>query len=83
MQVAFDLDGVLADFARAYGAITSRRRPPPADSVLGLSEAGPPDVAASPRLERRVWRDIQSTENFWTTLDPLEPGLIATIHNRA
>ena len=83
MRVAFDLDGVLADFAGAYGAIARRRIPPPANSVLGLSEAGPPGGAASPALERRVWRDIRSTANFWTTLDPLEPDLIVTIHDRA
>ena len=83
MRVAFDLDGVLADFAGAYGAIARRRLPPPANSVLGLSEAGPSDGAASPAVERRIWRDIASTENFWTTLDPLEPDLIASVHDRA
>lgn len=83
MRVAFDLDGVLADFAGAYGAIAQRRLLPPANSVLGLSEAGPPDGCVSPALERRIWRDIQSAENFWTTLDPLEPDLIAAIHDRA
>ncbi|MYD85401.1 MAG: hypothetical protein F4130_12815 [Acidobacteria bacterium] len=83
MRVAFDLDGVLADLAGAYGAIARRRLPAPANSVLGLSEASPPDGAISPALERRIWGDIQSTENFWTTLDPLEPGLIAALHDRA
>ena len=82
MRVAFDLDGVLADFAGAYEAIAAGQLPPPANSVLGLSEAGQTDVAASPALERRIWRDIQSTENFWATLDPLEPGLIASLHDR-
>ena len=82
MRVAFDLDGVLADFAGAYDAIARRRLPPPANSVLGLSKADSPAGATSPALERRVWRDIQSTENFWTTLEPLEPELIAAIHDR-
>ena len=83
MRVAFDLDGVLADFAGAYGAIARRRLPPPANSVLGLSDAGPPGGAATPALERRIWNDIRSTENFWTTLDPLEPGLVPAVHDRA
>ena len=83
MRVAFDLDGVLADFAGAYGAIARRRLPPPANSVLGLSEADSPAGANSPALERRIWRDIQATRNFWATLDPLEPGLIAAVHDRA
>ena len=83
MRVAFDLDGVLADFAGAYGAVARRWLPPLTNSVLGLSEAGPPGGAASPALERRIWRDIESTENFWTTLDPLEPDLIASLRDRA
>ena len=83
MRVAFDLDGVLADFNGAYAGIARQLLPPPTNSVLGLSEAGVPLGAISPALERRIWRDIQSTENFWTTLDVLEPELIAAIHDRA
>ena len=83
MRVAFDLDGVLADFAGAYGALARRWAPPPATSILGLSEADSPASETSPALDRRVWRDIRSTENFWTTLEPLEPELIAVIHDRA
>ena len=83
VRVAFDLDGVLADFAGAFTAIARRRLPPPANSVLGLSEADPSADAVSPSLERHIWREIRSTENFWTTLDPLEPGLIAAVHDRA
>lgn len=83
MRVAFDLDGVLADVAGAYGAIARRLSPPSGGSVLGLSETDLPDGAASPAMERRIWREIRSTENFWTTLDPLEPGLVAAVHDRA
>lgn len=71
MRVAFDLDGVLADFAAAYDAIARRLAPRPS--------AGPP----SQRMERRIWREIQSTENFWAALEPIEPGLVAGIHERA
>ena len=83
MRIAFDLDGVLADFAGAYGAIARRLLPRPAGSVLALSEA---DSAAGPvplRMERRIWRTIEATENFWTTLEPLEPDLIAAVHQQA
>ena len=83
MRIAFDLDGVLADFAAAFDAIARRLRPPPEGNLLSLSEADTAEDAASPGLERRVWREIQTTENFWTSLDPLEPDLIATIHERA
>ena len=83
MRIAFDLDGVLADFAGAYGAIARRLLPRPAGSGLGLSEPDAPAGPASPRMERRIWRAIEATENFWTTLEPLEPDLIASIHERA
>ena len=84
MRIAFDIDGVLADFAGAYGTIAHRlRRRGPATSVLGLSEAALPVYPASSGMERRIWREIQSTENFWATLDPIEPNVIASIHERA
>lgn len=83
MRIAFDLDGVLADFAAAYGAIARRLLPRPADGVLGLSAAGSQDGPVPVRVERRIWREIQSTENFWTTLDPIEPDTITSIHERA
>ena len=74
MRVAFDLDGVLADFAGAYAAVARRLRSGPPNQSEGSPDAG---------LERRVWRAIESTRNFWTTLDPLEPDLIASVHDRA
>lgn len=83
VRIAFDLDGVLADFAGAYGAIERRLAPRPAAGVLGLSEAGSQDGPVPARMERRIWREIQSTEDFWATLDPIEPDVIAGIHEEA
>lgn len=83
MRIAFDLDGVLADFASAYGAIARRLQPRPATSVLGLSQAGSQDGPVPARVERRIWREIQSTEDFWTKLDPIEPHAVTSIHERA
>lgn len=84
MRIAFDLDGVLADFAGAYDAIARRLRdesgsPDPASPA----EADAPSGKAPIGMARRIWREIESTENFWTTLEPLEPDLIAGIHRRA
>ena len=83
MRIAFDLDGVLADFRAAYGAIARRLLPRPAGSVLGLAEAGSHDGLAPVGAERRIWREIQSTEDFWTRLDSIEPEAITSIHERA
>ena len=84
MRLAFDMDGVLADFAGAYRLIAHRLRPRgPATGILALSAADPSAGPTSSRLERRIWREIRSTENFWTTLDPLEPDVAAGIHERA
>ena len=83
MRIAFDLDGVLADFAAAYGVIARRLLPRPAAGVLGLSEAASQDGPAPVGVERRIWREIRSTEDFWTTLDPIEPDAVTSIHERA
>ena len=86
MRVAFDLDGVLADFAGAYRTIADRLRPGRGPTVLALQ---PPAVAASEhdrssaRLGRRVWREIRSTENFWQTLDPLEADMVRRLHEES
>ncbi|MCY4564671.1 MAG: hypothetical protein OXE40_09350 [Gammaproteobacteria bacterium] len=74
MRVAFDLDGVLADFAGAYAAVARRLRPSGSENVSEESPEG--------GLERRVWRAIETTRDFWTTLDPVEPELIGRLHDR-
>ena len=87
MRVAFDLDGVLADLDGAYRAIEERLLPRRGPAVLGLSESGPEEAdrgrSASGRLERRVWREIRSSEDFWRTLDPLEPDVIRRLHDES
>ena len=83
MRIAFDLDGVLADFAGAYRNIANRLHPRRGPVVLALAASAAEDAPGgrpSGRLERRIWREITSTENFWQTLDPLDPGLIGALH---
>jgi hypothetical protein len=47
-------------------------------------QAAAEEASASPRAARRrrdlVWREIQSTPDFWTTLKPLDPGAVRRIH---
>ena len=87
MRVAFDLDGVLADLAGAHRAIHERLRPRKGPAGLGLAESAAEGAgrgqSGSSRLERRVWREIQLGENFWQTLDALEPGVIRRLHEES
>ncbi len=87
MRVAFDLDGVLADLDGAHRAIAERLRPRNGPVGLGLAASsveGPdPEPRGSDRLERRVWREIRSSEDFWRTLEPLEPGVIGRLHEES
>jgi hypothetical protein len=47
----------------------------------------PPPAPQSPQLRRRrmddVWEAIESTPNFWTSLRPIEPGVIVRIRELA
>ena len=56
-------------------------------SADALDSAAPVDGAANdvppllklkmtPRQQRRLWRHVESIENFWESLAPLEPGVI-------
>lgn len=63
MRIAFDLDGVLADMDTALAREAER-----------LLAAGPhPD---DERGDERLWRHVESIENFWETLDEHEPGIV-------
>ena len=42
-------------------------------------EAGGLDVALSGRQASAVWKDLESVEDFWESLDELEPGAIARL----
>ena len=54
--------------------------PPVADE-----EAEAKNRAVPPRLQRRrrdsIWRTIQSTPNFWETLEPAEPSVVGRVHD--
>ena len=105
LRVAFDMDGVLADFGAAYREVEYRlfgpeaapaRVPEPESVPAGDDGATADDATASetpetpdPRMEsvrlRRkrdgVWREIQQTTDFWTTLQPIDPDAVRRIHS--
>jgi phosphoglycolate phosphatase-like HAD superfamily hydrolase len=125
LRVAFDMDGVLADFGLAFREVETRllgsgraatagdpgreeeaketvaRRAEAVSSasapaldendVLREYESEIPEAAEgvrtakmSPARDRRrrdlVWRTIQSTPNFWSTLKPIDPEAVRRIH---
>lgn len=49
-----------------------------ATPVDGAANDVPPllKLRMTPRQQRRLWRHVESIENFWESLTPLEPGVI-------
>jgi hypothetical protein len=94
LRVAFDMDGVLADFASAYREVElclfGRRESSPATQVA--DECGPrtsPDSSVQ-RTARRmhlrrdaVWQAIRSTPDFWKGLKPIEPDAVRRLYTLA
>jgi phosphoserine phosphatase len=83
LRLAFDLDGVLADMDGELGrhATTLFGEAQPADGVDSEmsaedSPAVPFDLKLSLRQQRRLWQHVQSIENFWGTLQEIEPGSV-------
>ena len=95
LRVAFDLDGVLADFAGAFDRIAGRLFPDPgagggadtageeANGGSGPAEALATRIPLTLRRQNRVWKEIRSTRDFWLTLDPLDPVVVRCIHECA
>jgi len=88
LRIGFDLDGVLADFASAFRAVEVR--------LFGTEVAPAPDDedeqpsadatgGSSPARDRSrrdaIWRQIVATENFWTTLQPIDPAAVRRLHD--
>ena len=80
LRIAFDIDGVLADMRGALRREASRlgigpeEVPVQEDNVS--SDDAAPSITMSDRDQRRLWAEVTKIENFWGTLDELEPGSI-------
>jgi len=72
LRIAFDLDGVLADMdgelARQSEALSG-----------SAATAGEPGS----REQHRLWQHVRSLENFWETLDEVEPGSVSRLGKAA
>jgi len=79
------------DEASSTGATTGGGSPPgetPPDSpnpAQAAAETSPDNVppllrmTMSSRQQRKLWRHVESIENFWLTLDETEPGIVARL----
>jgi hypothetical protein len=69
LRVAFDMDGVFADLESAL----SRQ-------AVALFGDAPDSAGRLPSSRRRrLWRRVQATENFWETLEEIEPGGVSRL----
>lgn len=95
LRIGFDMDGVLADFEAAYrqvelglfGASASTRHQrvptPEAEVALEARLAAQPRPAVSNTRRLRIWRTIENTPEFWTTLDPIDPTVVPRLNDLA
>jgi hypothetical protein len=93
LRVAFDMDGVLANMDAAVDRVARTLfdeddvPPPEPDGAA----ASPEDILAKElgrveltgRQQRQLSRRLAKMENFWETLEELEPGLVAAIARTA
>ena len=90
LRIGFDLDGVLADFASAYRDVESglfgedpvASAAEPAEEEEQQNEAAADHPKPSRDRSRRdaIWRQIQSTPDFWMSLQPTDPFAVRRIH---
>lgn len=92
MRLGFDLDGTVADLqgalAREAGRLFSDidAGSLPRSAALPTADEGQEDIsgplpahALSSRQQRELWKAVCASENFWETLDEIEPGALARL----
>lgn len=95
LRIAFDLDGVLADMEaelmRQARLLFGESVTAPAPSVAAADAPAEPanepientpavlKLRMTARQQRRLWTHVESIEDFWETLEEIEPGAIARL----
>lgn len=81
------MDGVLADFLSAFRQVEVRLFGPGAEVAPGdpeeEEERQERGLFETRQRHRAIWREIESTEDFWTTLRPLGAGSVPRLHQLA
>jgi hypothetical protein len=97
LRVAIDLDGTIADLSRAMHGIAKKKfrrlqrraplpAPPAPDGDAGAALSDRPtlaDLDLSATDLDRLWMHVLKIRDFWTTLDEIEPGIVARIQQLA
>ena len=77
--IGLDVDGVLADFTRAFRVIANDLYGVPVHGSGGQPTWHPHDLTAE--QDQQVWRVIDGKPRFWHNLDPIiTPGEIADLN---
>ena len=91
LRLGIDLDGTLADLSTVFHRYEEALfGTPSADSQVpddGVDAVENEDQGRAARAHYRqqqaIWQAIKDTENFWTQLPPLEPGIVAELYRTA
>ena len=88
LRIAFDLDGVLADMSGELRREADQLGLGSEEVAVQESPASSPDAAPSiarmsDREQGSLWAAVKKIENFWLTLDELEPGSIRRLDGLA
>jgi hypothetical protein len=95
LRIGFDLDGVLADMEQAIvreATTLFGSTPPPAphEGPASIGDLVPEEIAPlrnemqlTTRQRRQLWRHLRSIDNFWESLDEIEPGSLARLARMA
>jgi len=78
LRVAFDIDGVLADFRTAFQQAAND-----AGVNARASEASPSTDPLSSRDIKAIWEHVKRTPNWWTRLQAYEPGQLVRLYELA
>jgi len=87
LRIGFDLDGVLADFARAYRDMELRlygpAEPARVENPEEIADGDRSETPPVPGRQRRegIWAAIRETPDFWQTLAPTDPAAVSRIND--